>query len=116
MRVRSVAPGEVEIGLEVEPHHLNLVGTLHGGMIAAAADTAMGLAYRTVLEAGTSHVTTTLSVAFLAPGRVGEVLARGRVVKTGRRVGYAEGEVLDAEGTLLARATATFTVTPEATQ
>jgi uncharacterized protein (TIGR00369 family) len=92
------------------------VGTLHGGMIATLADTATGLAYRTVLEPGTSHVTSSLTVAFLVPGRGGTVTAKGRVLKRGRRFGYAEADVVDEEGTLLARATATFTVLPEQVQ
>jgi uncharacterized protein (TIGR00369 family) len=82
-------------------------------MIATLADTATGLAYRTVLDPGTSHVTSQLAVTFLAPGRSGRIIARGRVVKAGRRFGYAEADVVDEEGTLLARATATFTVLPE---
>jgi uncharacterized protein (TIGR00369 family) len=110
MRLERVQRGEVGVALDVEPHHLNLVGVVHGGLIATLADTATGLAYRTVLEPGTSHLTSNLSVTFLSPGRSGRITASGRVVKTGRRFGYAEADVVDAEGTLLARATATFTV------
>ncbi len=113
MRLKRVEIGEVHVALDVEPRHLNLVGLLHGGLIATLADTATGLAYRTVLEPGTRHVTTHLSVTFLSPGRAGRVTARGKVVKAGRRFGYAESDVVGPDGELLARATATFTVSPE---
>jgi len=113
MRLERVEPGEVEVALDVEPHHLNLVGLLHGGMIATLAGTATGLAYRTVLQPATRHVTTHLSVTFLSPGRAGRVTARGRVLKTGGRFGYAEADVVGRDDELLARATATFTVSPE---
>jgi len=113
MRLERVEPGEVEVALDVEPHHLNLVGLLHGGMIATLADMATGLAYRTVLQPATRHVTTHLSVTFLSPGRAGRVTARGRVLKTGGRFGYAEADVVGRDDELLARATATFTVSPE---
>jgi len=116
LRLDRVADGEVDVSLVMEPRHRNLVGTLHGGMIATLADTATGLAYRTVLEPGTSHVTSSLTVTFLAPGRAGTVTARGRVIKRGRRFGYAEADVVDETGTLLARATATFTVIAERAQ
>ena len=116
MRLERVALGEVAVSLALEPRHLNLVGTLHGGMIATLADTATGLAYRTVLAPGTSHVTSSLQVAFLAPGREGTITATGRVVKAGARFGYAEADVRDEGGTLLARASATFTVLPERPQ
>jgi acyl-coenzyme A thioesterase PaaI-like protein len=50
-------------------------------------------------------------MTFLAPGRLGDrVIARGRVIKRGRRFGYAEADVERSDGTLLARAAATFLV------
>ena len=112
-RLEHVAQGEVDVSLVAEPRHLNLAGTLHGGMIATLADTATGLAFRTTLGAGMSFLTSTLSMTFLRPGRTGTVTARGRVVKTGSRFGYAEADVQDEQGRLLARATATFTVIAE---
>ena len=42
------------------PEHLNLQGLVHGGILATLADSAMGLAVRTVLEPGRRHVTVTL--------------------------------------------------------
>ena len=109
-RLGRVAPDEVDVSLDVQPRHLNLSGTLHGGMIATLADTAAGLAYRTGLDEGASALTSSLSVTFLRPGGLGTVTAKGRVVKRGSRFGYAEADVVDADGTLLARAAATFTV------
>lgn len=112
MRLERVERGEVDVALDLKPHHMNLVGIAHGGLLATMADTATGLAFRTVLEPGTTHVTTHLSVTFLAPATSGTAVARGRVVKGGRRFGYAEADVVDGNGTLLARASATFAVKP----
>ena len=108
IRLLRVDDGEVEIELEARSHHLNLLGTLHGGIVATVADTAMGLAVRTRHEPGTTHVTGSLNVAYLSPGRPGPVRAVGRVVKAGRQMGYAEADVADEHGRLLARANATF--------
>lgn len=116
MTLERVAEGEVDVALVVEDRHRNLLGIVHGGVIATLADTATGLAYRTVLEPGTQHVTTQLNVTYLSAGRGGRLVARGRVVKRGRRTGYAEADVLDGEGRLLARATALFAVLPEGAQ
>jgi uncharacterized protein (TIGR00369 family) len=112
LTLERVDVGEVDVAMDVRPHHLNLMGTLHGGMIATLADTATGLALRSALEEGWTFTTTHLAVTFLAPGREGRALARGRVVKSGRRFGYAEADVVDGEDRLLARATATFAVIP----
>jgi uncharacterized protein (TIGR00369 family) len=111
--LERVARGEVDVSLQVETRHLNLAGTLHGGLIATLADTATGLALRTTLDAGTTSLTSSLSMTFLRPGHPGKVTAMGRVVKSGTRFGYAEADVVDGEGRLLARAAATFTVMPD---
>ena len=108
-----VDEGEATVSIAVEPKHRNLMGTLHGGMISTLADTATGVAMGTTLEDGTTWTTTALNVTFLAPGRSGRVRAVGRVVKRGKTFGYAEADVVDDDGRLLARATATFAILPE---
>jgi uncharacterized protein (TIGR00369 family) len=114
MRLERLEPGRAEVSLEVRDEHLNLMGTLHGGVIASLADTATGVAMHSALEHGWTHTTTSIQLTFLAPGRVGdEVRARGRVIKRGRRFGYAEADVERSDRTLLARASATFLIQPE---
>lgn len=113
MKLEHVAEGAVDVALEAGPQHLNLMGTVHGGVLATLADTATGLAYRTVLEPGTTFTTIQLQITYLAPGRAGLVVARGRVVKRGRRTGYAEADVVDGQDRLLARATALLAVMPD---
>ncbi|HSJ51005.1 MAG TPA: PaaI family thioesterase [Actinomycetota bacterium] len=101
--------GEVDLSLDVRRDHMNLMGSLHGGVIASLADAATGIAVHAALDEGWTHATTSLHLTFLAPGRLGDhVVARGRVVKRGRRFGYAEADVARSDGTLLARASATF--------
>ena len=113
IELTDAAPGQVEVSFEAGPHHLNLQGLVHGGVIAALADTAMGLAVRTKLGPGRRHVTVNLTVEFLAPGRAGRIVARGRTVKIGRQLGFAEADVVDARGRSLARARSTLSVTSE---
>jgi uncharacterized protein (TIGR00369 family) len=107
----DASPGHAEVSFEAGPEHVNLQGLIHGGLLATLADTAMGLAVRTVLEAGRRHVTVQLSMEFLAPGKQGRIIARGRTVKVGRQLGFAEADVVDARGRLLARARSTLSVT-----
>jgi uncharacterized protein (TIGR00369 family) len=90
------------------------MGGLHGGVISSLADAATGIAMHAALDEGWTHVTTSIQVTFLAAGRLGDrIVARGRVVKRGRRFGYAEADVERSDGTLLARAAATFQIGPE---
>ena len=113
VEVIDASPGVVEVGFEANSQHLNLQGLVHGGILATLADTAMGLAVRTVLEPGRRHVTVQLGVEFLAPGRPGRITARGRSVKIGTQLGFAEADVMTAGGRLLARAHSTLSVTTE---
>jgi uncharacterized protein (TIGR00369 family) len=113
MEVVAASPGRVEIGLDVTEHHLNLQGLLHGGVIATLADTATGLAVRSMVPAGRRHVTVQLDVHYLSPGRPGRITAVGTTVRVGATIGYAEADVTDDRGRLLARASATVAVTAE---
>ena len=113
VEVIDASPGVVEIAFEANPQHLNLQGLVHGGILATLADTAMGLAVRTLLEPGRRHVTVQLGIEFLSPGRPGRITARGRSVKIGTQLGFAEADVMNADGRLLARAHSTLSVTAE---
>ena len=112
IRLSAVSPGVSELTLELEPHHFNPQGIVHGGIITAVADTSIGLALRSRLRPGLTHRTAQLNVHFLTKGQGNRVLGRGRALHLGERMGYGESEVLDAEGKLLARATGTFIVLP----
>jgi uncharacterized protein (TIGR00369 family) len=108
----SVGGGRGELAIDLQDHHFNPQGIVHGGIISAMADTAIGLALRSRLPAGMTHRTAQLNVHFLAKGEGNRLVGRGRAVHLGRRVGYGEAEVLDGTGRVLARATATFIVLP----
>lgn len=110
MELVEATPGRVEVALEAEGHHLNLQGLLHGGVIATLADTATGLAVRSMVPAGRRHVTIQLDVHYLLPGRPGRITAVGTTVRVGSQIAYAEADVRDGADRLLARATATVAV------
>ena len=108
----SVGGGRAEVALELQDHHFNPQRIVHGGVIAALADTSVGLALRSMLRPGMTHRTAQLNVHFLAKGEGNRITGRGRSLHLGQRMGYGEAEVVDMEGRLLARATATFIVLP----
>ena len=65
-----------------------------------------------MLRPGFTHRTAQLNVHFLSKGEGNRIIGRGHSRHLGQRMGYGEAEVSDAEGRLLARATATFIVLP----
>jgi uncharacterized protein (TIGR00369 family) len=112
MDLVSVGDGQAEVAMELQPQHFNPQGIVHGGIIAAMADTAIGLALRSMLKTGFTHRTAQLNVHFVSKGEGTRIVGRGRSVHLGQRMGYGEAEVVDATGRLLARASATFIVLP----
>jgi uncharacterized protein (TIGR00369 family) len=112
MTLSSLDQGRSEIRLDLRPHHLNPGGITHGGVIAAVLDAAAGLAHRTEIGIDASHVTIDLNVNYLKPARSAVLIARGRSLQSGERIGYAEATLLDESEAVLARATATFLIIP----
>ncbi|MFY9587514.1 MAG: PaaI family thioesterase [Actinomycetota bacterium] len=106
----GIDDGESELRLELQPHHLNPGGIVHGGVLATLLDACIGLALRTKIGLGSEHVTIKLDVNYLAPARTGVLIGRGKAIQTGRRVSYGEAELTTVEGTLVAKGTATFLV------
>lgn len=109
--------GVVELGVLLSDAHCNSRGFVHGAVIAALADNAMGLSYHAsrVAEFGTeqkSHgaLTLNLSVDYLATARTGSWLqVSPRVLKAGRSTGFVDA-VVTADGERIARASAVFRV------
>ncbi len=88
--LESVAPGLVEIAMTpcaaVSQQH----GFVHGGALAAIADTAAGYAALSLMPPGVGVLTTEFKIAPAAGERI---LARGRVIKAGRTLTLAQTEV-----------------------
>lgn len=110
MAVVEASAGEVTVAMDVLDRHVNLQGLVHGGMLAILADTACGLSIRSAMEPGRLHVTTDMDIHYLAPASPGRLLGRGRAVRVGRSLAFAEASIEDGEGKLLARAQARFSV------
>ena len=100
------------VRLEIRPAHTNSRGLLHGGLISALADNAMGLSLAARLaeedRPATGLVTSSLSVDFIASVECGQWLEIDPVVI---HAGGGQGVVqalARADGKVIARANATF--------
>ena len=88
-------------------------GTVHGGVLATLADTAVAFALATNFDGKMGFATADLTIHFLRRAR-GEVFARARILKKGQRVNVGEVDIVDAEGRAVARVLATFLLTTSA--
>jgi uncharacterized protein (TIGR00369 family) len=107
MEMSVVRPGRVVIELEISQWHASPLGTVHGGILCAIADAAMGLAYSTKLKEGETFATVELKVNFLRPVWQGRLRAEGKVVSSGRNLGLVECDATDQDQRLIARCLST---------
>ncbi|MDB5466360.1 MAG: putative phenylacetic acid degradation-related protein [Phenylobacterium sp.] len=100
----------VILGLRAADAHTNSRGFVHGGLISALADNAMGLSCARRLGRLSGLVTVNLTVDFLASAQKGQWLAFETVfVKPGSSLCFAQAFVT-ADGEPCARANAVFKV------
>jgi uncharacterized protein (TIGR00369 family) len=103
----------VIIGLRLAKPHTNGRGLIHGGLIAALADNAMGYSCAQRMGGAASLVTIGLAVDFIGSAKVGQWLAvESDVIRTGSTICFAQS-LVKADDIVIARANATFRVVPK---
>ncbi len=103
-------PGRAVVLLRVRSKHRQVHGVVHGGILAALADTAAGVACYMLLPRGTHLATIEMKINYLEPVEKGTVLAEARVLRKGRTTAVAECDVRDTAGLLVAKALLTFSI------
>jgi len=93
-----VRPGEVHVALPFAPALTQQHGFLHAGATAAIADSANGYAALTLTPAGYEVLAVEFKINLLAPASAPRLLARGRVLRAGRRLTVCLCEVLGVDG------------------
>jgi uncharacterized protein (TIGR00369 family) len=104
----TVSEGHAVLRMDVEARHRQMHGVVHGGILAALADTAGAIAAYTVVPRGAAIATVELKINYLEAVVAGNITAEGRVLRAGRNFVVAECEIFDREGTLAAKALMTF--------
>ena len=117
--INLVETGDGSATVEMTPTEdmANHSGFVHGGMITALADSAMGRSLRTLEPGVVRAMSFDLKLNFIAAAKVGErLVARGHVIHAGRRTAVTECRVEGSGGRLVATATGTFAITREKEQ
>jgi uncharacterized protein (TIGR00369 family) len=114
MDLVAVEEGRVEFTCTVDESVYNPIGVVHGGLVCTLLDTVAGCAVHSTLPQGVGYTSIELKVTYLraVTQASGPLTAVGTVVKPGRRVAFAEGQVLDATGRLVATASSSLLVFP----
>jgi uncharacterized protein (TIGR00369 family) len=114
MRLVTAEPGLAVFECEPDESHYNPIGSVHGGLVCTLLDSALGCAAQTTLPAGQGYTSIELKVNYLraVTHASGTLVATGRVTKPGSRVAFAEGDVRDASGKVVATASGSLLVFP----
>lgn len=89
---------------------LNPLGTVQGGFVAAILDDVFSVAILSRLGADYAAPTIEMKISYLKPVLPGLVRGVGRVLQQGRSFAFVESELRDADGVLLAKASATTAI------
>jgi len=113
MKLMDVGIGYSSLEIDLSGKHLQPFGMVHGGAIASIIDAAAFWSVYFGFEDQAAGLTTVdLKLNYLAPAVSGKLIARGRQIKVGRTLGYAEAQVVDQAGKVLAHGTSTVIILP----
>jgi uncharacterized protein (TIGR00369 family) len=114
--VDKAQPGRTVWRMLADDRFANPVGIIQGGFLSAMADSAMGSATITFTRAAGRKAFSSsieMKTSFFAPARVGTMLeCTAQVVHGGARVAFAEAEIVDDQGIVIARASSSYLFTP----
>ncbi|WGI23197.1 PaaI family thioesterase [Amylibacter sp. IMCC11727] len=99
-----------KLHLQLATKHGNRYGIPHGGIHATLLDTCMGFAgcYTGDRETPQLAMTLSLTVQYLSRPKGTLLIATGRKTGGGRKTFFAEGDITDDTGELIAKGTGTF--------
>ena len=105
MRIVKISNGKAILVLKTRKHHLNTIGSVHGGILCDLADAAMGAAFASLVGPDRVGVTVEFKINFLKPVFAGDELkALAKVVSHGNSLYFTECELRDRENHLAAKA------------
>ena len=98
------AAGTVRMRFFGKPEFCNPMGNVQGGFLAAMLDDAAAFAVIVKSQRRIVVPTIEFKVSFLAPAKMNRaIIAHGRCLKLGRTIAFAESDLLDPDGRLIAR-------------
>jgi len=93
----AVEPGRAVLELVESPIALNPIGSVHGGVVAAIADQAMGVVFMATMPRGLLPATASLSVEYHRPAYL-PLTFTARVTSSGRTMLFCDVEVTGGDG------------------
>lgn len=112
MEVVEVGPGYSRFRLPFRKELTQPFGVMHGGALAAIADSAVALALWGLVGMDKAFTTIEMKINFIAPVASGEVVAEGNIVHCGRRTAIGDVTLKDTDDRLVGKCLATYMILP----
>jgi uncharacterized protein (TIGR00369 family) len=109
LEVLHIGDGEASLMLPPKNDLGNSKGDLHGGAIASMMDITLSQAVRSAYPKGFNVSTISMNVNYLSPSK-GKAVSHGKVIRSGGSIAYAEGEVKNETGEIIARVSASYRI------
>lgn len=109
VRCTAIEPGRAAFVLEESPIRLNPNGAVHGGVVAAVTDGAVGMVFVRSVEPGLLPATANLSVEYHRPA-FPPLTFEATLVARGRALAFCDVTVTDGEGRLASRGHAVMAI------
>jgi len=103
---------KIKVGFQTRKEFRNPAGIIQGGIIAAMIDDAFGP--MCIMASGRTKIPLTLdlNISYMAAGHHGKFVCEARIIRQGKSISFVEGELFNAAGELVARATSTVRLIP----
>lgn len=113
MAMQRPEAGRSVATLTVRSDHLNPNGVLHGAITYAMADTGMGAALFSTLDAGDACATIDIHITYFRPVAEGStVICSTELVNRGRSVAHLFSRITGDDGKLVAQASGNYAIFP----
>lgn len=109
--LESIGAGEAEVRLPFQPRSLRPGGTIAGPHMMMLADACMYAVVLSLIGEVKLAVTTNLNINFLRKPADSDLVAKGRMIKLGRRLAVMEVSIF-SDTDIVAHATGTYSIPP----
>ena len=108
--IEAGEPGSAVVHLPIDERLNNPMGRTHGGIFAALADAAMGIAFGRTIEDSQDFATIDLHIHFIRGVRGDRITATAKVSRRGLRIGFVDCQIFDNRERLIATASCSCTI------
>lgn len=97
-QLQSVSPGTVVISCSYHPGLTQQHGFFHAGVLTSIVDTACGYAALTMMPEEKEVLSVEFKINMMRPAQSSQIIATGKVLKSGKTLTICEGIVTDETG------------------